>query len=308
MAPVSGLKFGLVVSGGADIAELEQLPVDSLWVGGHVASRNASPEPMASLARLVALTTRVQVGTAVVVLPLYPPALIAKQLADLDVASGGRLVFGLGVGGEYPQEFRACGVPLNERGARTDEAVGLIRRLWEGKEVSHAGRFYPMESVRLIPSPHQRGGPPIVIAGRRRPAMRRAARMGDGWMPYLYSPRRYADSVEAIHAEAATLGRALDGFDWFAYIFVNINDDAEVARVELASALGRTYDQDVRTMIGSVAAAGRPEDVTQRLCDFVDAGARHLILLPFGGHTQDVQQRLMTEVLPAVRLHANRSA
>jgi probable F420-dependent oxidoreductase len=190
-------------------AALEAMPIDSLWVGGHVASPNQSPEGMVQLARLAALTDRVTVGTAILLLPLYPPAVVAKQAADLDRVTGGRVVLGIGVGGEYPAEFRACGVPIGERGRRTDEAIPLLRRLWTGEEISHPGPFHPMEEVRILPAPVQPGGPPIVVAGRQPVAMRRAATLGDGWMPYLYSARRFADSVRTVREEAEKAGRAL---------------------------------------------------------------------------------------------------
>ena len=110
---------------------------------------------------------------------------------------------GIGVGGEYPQEFRACEVPMAERGRRTDEMIPLIRRLWTAEEISHHGRYYEMDEVRIHPAPIQPGGPPIVVAGRSEAAMRRAATLGDGWFPYLYSPRRYAASVDTVRALAA---------------------------------------------------------------------------------------------------------
>src|SRR5690606_170936 len=111
------------------------------------------------------------------------PAIVAKQVADLDRATGGRVVLGVGVGGEYPAEFRACQVPVSERGRRADEAIRVIRRLWTAETITHGGPFYPMEEVRVHPAPLQPGGPPIVVAGRKEPAMVRAARLGDGWMP-----------------------------------------------------------------------------------------------------------------------------
>src|SRR5581483_10544362 len=113
-----------------------------------------------------------RVGSSILLLPLYAPAIVAKQVADLDRASDGRIVLGVGIGGEYPQEFEACGVPLEERGARTDESIGLLRRLWSAEPFTHAGRYYPMTDVRIHPAPRQPGGPPIIVAGRRRPAMR----------------------------------------------------------------------------------------------------------------------------------------
>ena len=78
--------------------------------------------------------------------------------------------------------------------------IPLIRRLWTAEEITHEGRYYAMENVRIHPAPVQPGGPPIIVAGRKEPAMRRAATLGDGWFPYLYSPRRYAASVDTVHA------------------------------------------------------------------------------------------------------------
>src|SRR5215471_11751475 len=153
MVPTTGaLSFGVMTGGPhTDVAYLESLPIDSLWVGGHVASKNPSPEAMVALAWLAARTERVRIGTAILLLPLYPPAVVAKQFADLDRATGGRVVLGIGVGGEYPQEFRATQVPLEERGRRTDEAIPLIRRLWSGEEIDHDGPSFPMAEVRIHP-------------------------------------------------------------------------------------------------------------------------------------------------------------
>ena len=103
---------------GAMVRRLEEAGVRSFWVGGHVASVNPSPEPVVWLARLVEQAPAATVGTATLVLPLYPPALLAKQVADLDNASGGRVVLGIGVGGEYESDFAAVGVPRSQRGSR----------------------------------------------------------------------------------------------------------------------------------------------------------------------------------------------
>src|SRR5215471_12688705 len=137
MVPTTGaLSFGVMTGGPhTDVAYLESLPIDSLWVGGHVASKNPSPEAMVALTWVAARTERVRVGTAILLLPLYPPAIVAKQIADLDRATGGRVTLGVGVGGEYPDEFAACGVPIDERGARTDETIPLLRALWTGEPV-----------------------------------------------------------------------------------------------------------------------------------------------------------------------------
>lgn len=298
------LRFGFVCSPTiAAVSRLEALPIDSLWVGGHVASTNPTPEAMAQLARLSAVAERVQVGTSILLLPLYNPAIIAKQVADLDRATNGRIILGVGVGGEYPQEFRACGVPIEERGARTNEAIPLIRRLWSGEPVSHAGPFYPMDDVRIHPAPAQASGPPIIVSGRKPVAMRRAAAMGDGWMPYLFSARRYAASVETVKAHAASIGRDLTGFGWYAFLFVNVSDDSEQAVQATAEFLGGNYRQDFKAMVDSVAVAGSTEQVTQRLQRFVDAGLRHLIIAPAArADSLAMVERLTRDVLPNLQV------
>ena len=128
--------------------------------------------------------------------------------------------------------------PDRGAGPRTDEAIPLLRRLWTGEPVTHDGRFYAMDDVRIHPAPAVPGGPPIVVAGRQRPAMRRAAHLGDGWMPYLYSPRRYAESVAVIRDHAERVGRSLDRFAWCAFVFVGLHADGEQARADAARFLG----------------------------------------------------------------------
>jgi probable F420-dependent oxidoreductase len=298
------IKVGFTAGGDLrEAAAFEARPVDSLWVGGHVASRNPTPEALMALARLSAVTDRVQIGTSILLLPLYPPAIVAKQIADLDRASNGRVVLGVGVGGEYPQEFRACQVPIEERGRRTNEAIPLLRRLWSAEEISHDGPYYAMDDVKIHPGPLQPGGPPIVVAGRQEAAMRRAVRYGDGWMPYLYSPRRYAASVATIEGLAAEQKRDLTGFEYFAFVFVNVDADGDTAREGAAAFMGGNYDQDFRQMVDNVAAAGTAEEVTQKLLEFVDAGARHFIFTPATrtGSRDEIVDRLLGEVMPAVR-------
>jgi probable F420-dependent oxidoreductase len=310
MSRGSDLKVGLVAPGDlAQAAALEAWPIESLWTGGHVASPNPSPEALMGLARLSAVTKRVQIGTSILLLPLYPPAIVAKQIADLDRATGGRVILGVGVGGEYPQEFRACGVPLGERGRRADEAIALLRRLWSGEEISHDGTFFPMTDVKIHPPPKQPGGPPIVVAGRKDAAMRRAALLGDGWMPYLYSARRYASSVSRILEIADEAGRDLRLFDWYAFIFVNIDRDGQRARQEAASMMGGTYDQDFGPMVDKVAAAGTSDEVIEKINQFVAAGARHLIFLPAStraGAFESIARRLVEDVMPEVRAATSR--
>lgn len=195
-------------------------------------------------------------------------------------------------------------VPVEERGRRIDESIPLLRRLWTGTEINHDGRYYPMQEVKIHPSPVQPGGPPIIVAGRKEPAMRRAALLGDGWFPYMYSPGRYAKSVVTIRRVAHEGGRSLNDFQWCVWVFLNINPDGDVAREEAARTMGGTYNQDFRAMIDSVAAAGTETEVIAKLRSFHDAGARHFVFLPATGGADrgPVLDRLLDNVLPALRL------
>jgi alkanesulfonate monooxygenase SsuD/methylene tetrahydromethanopterin reductase-like flavin-dependent oxidoreductase (luciferase family) len=275
------LRLGLVAPHKREsVRALEELGVDSLWVGGHLASPNPSPEPLVWLARLAEQSERAAIGTATLVLPWYPPPVAAKQLADIDRASRGRLVVGVGGGGEYPDDFAAAGVPMEERGPRLDESIGLLRHFWTAEPVDHSGPHFRYARLRIHPPPARPGGPPIVVTGRRRAAVRRAATLGDGWMPYLYSAERYERSVASIRELATELGRSLDEYLWMAYVMVSVDSNPEVARERAARFLGTTYSQDFGQFIDRVAVTGTMEEVVAGLAAFVRAGARHLVLLP----------------------------
>jgi probable F420-dependent oxidoreductase len=289
------ITWGFVAGHGNEPARLEEMGADSLWTGGHIASRNPSPEAMMRLAHLAEQTIQVAIGTAILLLPLYPPALVAKQIADLDHLSGGRIALGVGIGGEYPQEFRAAGVPITERGARLNEAIPLLRKLWTAEEISHDGRFYPMDDVKIHPAPRQGGALPVIVAGRQEPAMRRAALMGDGWMPYMYSPRRFRQSVETVRSHAVDAGRELSRFSWALFTPVNVQADGDAARKEAAAFLGGTYNQSFEEMISHVGAVGTPTEVAKRLTEYVEAGVRHFVFLPCTRDSTDYQARVVLE-------------
>jgi alkanesulfonate monooxygenase SsuD/methylene tetrahydromethanopterin reductase-like flavin-dependent oxidoreductase (luciferase family) len=295
------------------LAAVERLPVASVWQGGHVLPPTATGEAITRLALLAAWTERVRVGTAVLVLPLYPPVLVAKQLADLDARSGGRVTVGVGVGGEFPAEFAALGVPIGERGVRTDEAMDVLRALWRGGPVTHRGRTFDIDGVELRPVEEpggagagmRPGGPALVVSGRKQPAMRRAARRGDGWMPYLVSAGAYARSVGTIRAEAEAAGRDLAGFEWLLYLYCSIRPDADRAREDVAGFLGRAYGDKPAAMLDRIAPSGTPDEVATKVQAYVDAGARHIVISPAARQdTLEVVRLAAEEVLPRLEVRA----
>jgi len=286
------------------IRAFEELGADSLWAPGHIATDRPVPEVMTSLCWLAAHAEQAIVGSAVLLAPLYHPVIVAKQLAELDRATGGgRIRLGIGVGGEYPSEFSACQVPVAERGPRTDEAITIVKRLWQGGPVDHDGRFWPFEGVAIEPPPTTSGGPPVVVAGRKEPAMRRAGSLGDGWMPFLFSPEQYASSVERVRAHATAAGRTLDDdFEWYCFLYVSVDDDGDAARRRAAEFIGARQAGDAArfaTVIDRVAVAGTPDDVAARLQAFADAGARHLVIVPCEREDPIGAARRIIELVPS---------
>lgn len=278
------LKFGVSFYVGqaqiADVDRIEALGYDSIWTGEHIFFYGPTFDALTVLAACAARTSRIQLGTAVLLLPLRPPAVAAKEVASLDLISGGRVILGVGVGGEYPKEFEACGVPVNERGRRTDEAIRVLRLLWTESNVSFEGPFSRLDGVTLMPKPAQKGGPPIWVAGRSEAAVRRAGRLGDGYVPYLFSPERYRDSLARVRQQAEAAGRDPDGITPALYQFICLADSYEEAKASAAAELQRRYNQPFDRIVDRYVVMGNADDCARRLGDFADAGARHFILVP----------------------------
>jgi probable F420-dependent oxidoreductase len=177
----------------------EEAGIESVWVSEHlvVTDPRVPPSPMdpedpildpvTALAFLAGRTGTVLLGTGVIVLPLRNPLILAKELATIDVLSGGRLLFGVGVGYVW-QEFEALGVPFAGRGARIEEYLDAIRSIWSDDQPSYAGRTVSFTGVQAHPRPLQRPGPPIVMGGYAPPVLRRAVREADGWYGWGLDP------------------------------------------------------------------------------------------------------------------------
>jgi probable F420-dependent oxidoreductase len=302
----SELRFGFMTSvpdpdtARATAERAEAWGYDSLWNGDHVAFTVPILDPLLQLAQLGAFTRKLTLGTAVYLLPLRHPVPVAKQVATLDRLVGGRLVFGVGVGGEFPAEYAACGVPLRERGARIEEAIPLLRQLWSGESVAHAGRFYPIPPTRMLPKPLQPGGPPLWGGGRSPAALARLGRLADGWISYVVTPERYAESLGTIARAAQGAGRALASFGTGHLLFAVIDDSYERAWDAATEHLSRRYASDFRAAAKKYAALGKPADVAERVAAFVEAGVRHLVIDPVGRlEERDIQlERFAQEVRP----------
>jgi probable F420-dependent oxidoreductase len=285
---------------------IEGLGYDSIWTGDHVQFYNPTLESLTVLAHLAAVTRRVRLGTAVYLLALRHPTIAAKTAATLDVLSGGRFTFGVGVGGEFPKEFEASGVPHAERGRRVDEAIDVCRLLWRKAPAAFEGRFVRFSGVALEPKPVQPGGPPIWIGGRSDHALRRAARQGDGWISYVVTPERFRQSLEKMRAFAGEAGRRLEpgsGFEPAHMAFTVVDDDWSRAHAAAVHYLTRQYNQPFDELAKKYCVLGPPAQCADTLSRFVEAGARTLVLGFVAGveRAEEQIERFAAEVLPRLR-------
>jgi probable F420-dependent oxidoreductase len=309
------IRFGVTLGFGppdelrALAVEIEALGYDGIWCGDHVVFHNPYLESLTTLSHVAALTRRVRLGTSVYLLALRHPTVTAKAVATLDVLSGGRVVFGVGVGGEFPKEFEACGVPHGERGRRVDEGIQVCRQLWGPSPAGFDGRFVRFRDVALEPKPIQPGGPPIWVGGRSDHALRRAARLGDGWISYVVTPDRYRTSLEKIQAFAAEAGRPLvpgEGFETAHLAFTVVDDDWSRAHAVATRDLSRRYNQPFDEAARRYGLLGPPARLVETLEGFVAAGTRTFVLGFVAGadRVREQVQRFAAEVLPHFRPEA----
>lgn len=240
----------------------EALGYDSIWAGDHISYRNPILDVVVALTTFAAVTERITIGAGVVLLPLRHPSVVAKEFSSLDYLSGGRVILGVGVGGEGEKDFEAVGVPVRERGARTNEAMRALRALFDGGG-SFSGRYFSFEGIEIEPGPAQPGGPPLWVGGRSEAAIERAATLGDGWIPLWVSPERLAAGCEQLPDR----------------IVPSVVLPAHVGESRhLYEHLRQRYAGDFSEhVVDRYCIAGSPDECAARLREYVDAGARHVV-------------------------------
>jgi probable F420-dependent oxidoreductase len=236
---------------------------DSLWLSDVATGAGVAPLPM--LAAVAARTERLKLGTSVLNTPPRNPLLLARELATVDVLSGGRLFPAFGIGQSNPVELAALGLTREERGARLEECVHVIRELWRGDPVTFHGRFTTLEDVTLSPRP-SRGRIEPWLGGSTPAAVRRVGRIADGWLSSAISPQVFAELVEVLREAAAAAGRVVPE-DHFGTVFFVAATEAEAEPLRRA-----------RRDIPSVAVGG--EETRELLYGFREAGATKFVLYP----------------------------
>lgn len=168
--------------------------------------RNPLVDPILGLSWAAAVTSRIEVGTNILVLPQRNPLFLAKALASLDSFSGGRVLLGVGTGWAK-EEFDALGIDFNARGTRTNEGIEALRRLWQDEYSTYAGDHFAFREACSFPKPVRTGGVPVLIGGESKPALRRVARLGDGWLPYNLPVENAAAIIDELKAMTRDAGR-----------------------------------------------------------------------------------------------------
>jgi alkanesulfonate monooxygenase SsuD/methylene tetrahydromethanopterin reductase-like flavin-dependent oxidoreductase (luciferase family) len=287
----------------------EAAGLDSVWVGDSLVSKPRF-EPIVALAAIAARTSRVRIGTAVMLPVIRPVVPLAHSLATLDVISRGRLVVGAGVGGgftpEQKQDYSAAGVAPETRALRLTEMVHVLKRLWTEEHITYHGQQIKVDDVTVYPRPVQnvrKGGVPILLGAHHRTGSsaqyRRAARYADGIIGITDSPEQWSEVIARVDECAVAEGREPSELDRVFYITVNINRDRAKAAAEADQFLMSYYG--VRHWEGRWGPWGAPEEVAARMAAYAAAGARHVIVR-FASWNQPAQlEQFITDVVPALR-------
>ncbi|HLH78008.1 MAG TPA: LLM class flavin-dependent oxidoreductase [Candidatus Binataceae bacterium] len=273
----------------------EALGFDSLWVQEQIVSDSAILEPVALLTYAAALTSRMRLGSAVLLTVIRNPVQLAKELATLDQLSQGRLIAGVGVGGAYLPE-RVFGVPTEHRGRRFVETIQVLKALWTQPRASVAGQYWNFENVPMEPKPVQRPHPPIWLAARDPMGIRRAVRHGDGWMGAgSSSSSDFVQQAAQMYAELERAGRDPASFPMSKRVYLAVDADRARAEARLRQWFAERYHN--AEMAARVALWGTPAQITEALLKLIAAGATHLLLNPVFDHAEQMEI-LAGEVVP----------
>lgn len=247
-----------IPSAGAAARRAEWLGLDSVFVGDHLFFHSPNVEAIVALSAAAGATTRIGLGTAVLLPALREPVVLAKQLTSLQAMSGGRLLLGVGVGGEFLPEWEAVGVDPAERGSRTDELLDFLAAAWSEQPVDHVGKHYEVRMPAMSPAGPM---PPVWVGGRADAALRRVQRLGTGWLTVWTSARRMKEAVEAFGVRPGLL------------VFADFEGSNGRAFVE------GHYAMPFENMERYVAA-GPPAAVAESLAPFVELGVRDFVIFP----------------------------
>src|SRR6059036_3205090 len=275
----------------------ERTEIDSIWFSDRLSSPLPVLEPMTTMAAVAARTQRPKFGPSVLVAPFRSPVLAARQLAMLDYLSAGRVLPAVGIGVEQEREFLAAGVPFRERGRRTDEAIRIMRQCWEESEVTYAGEFWRLDKITVLHRPIQQPMP-AWIGGNSEAAMRRAGRLGDGWIPSFIPPDRFAAGVARTQRFAAEAGREVPADHFGTLVNFCFAPDRAAARAMAGPFIPRNRVDDAT--LEQCTAFGPPALLRERLEEYAAGGGSKFIARPMcpPDRMLDQLRQLAEDVVP----------
>jgi probable F420-dependent oxidoreductase len=312
--------------------EAEALGYDSIWVHDHLTwteeihrthissgsddstTGNNSPdfyEAMTTLAYLAGLVRSVRLGIACLVVPCRNPLLAAKQIACLDVFCKGRLDIGLGIGSPSTlksREYEVLGVNRKLRGKIADDYIRAMKTIWTSQPSAHEGRFVTFKDAEICPKPYQKPHPPLWVGGWTEAAMKRAAALGDGWLPAWLLPEDIEKRFGELKEMAAQCGRSPDAIHLGIEVYGCIDEDSKKARENGLGtlAIGRSTFERLMTVdqLAQVSLIGSPEEIRRTVKAYADAGVSHFeikFIYPTLQRHSEMLQLFAREVLPAFR-------
>jgi probable F420-dependent oxidoreductase len=279
----------------------EDLGFASVWAWDHLflGARRPFPflEALTTLSMVAARTSRIMLGTGILVLPIREPAILAKTAATIQLGSGGRLVLGVAAGW-YEREFHATAVPFGQRGQVFERNLDLLYRLWADDDVTGEWDGRVLTHVRMVPQPRPR--PQVLIGGYVDRVLRRVATRSDGWITYFYTPESIAGAWARIRGYAEQAGRDPDQLDLVAQVPLCVAGSHEEADRLAREYVGEYFDVPAWSEATPESAVrGTPEQCAEQIAAYIGAGVKHLVFCPYNYETEQVR-RLAAEVLPLV--------
>ncbi len=258
--------------------------IDRLCVGDHVSFHGGRGFDGLVQATALAALCDLEILTAVYLLPLRHPVPVARQVNSLAQLAPGRFLFGVGVGGEDPNEVRMCGVDPTTRGRRMNESLGIVRDLLAGQTVTRHGGFFEIDDASI--RPQLQHPVPVVVGGRSEAALRRAGQLGEGYLAIWLSAERYARSVQTVEQYAVDAGR--EGVAWRhgLQIWAGFGSSPSAARPLLAQAMETLYTTPFENF-ERTTPYGTPADVAAFLADYVSVGCREINIIPVAATSEE---------------------
>ena len=278
----------------AIVQKAETLGYDSLWVQESIVGHVPVLEPLSLLTYAAALTSRLRLGTSVMLTVLRNPVQLAKLVASLDQLSQGRLTVGIGIGGHVPESI--FGLPSGQRVRRFVEGIQVMKALWTQSQAQVSGTFWQFQNVAMEPKPVQKPHPPIWFGARQAPALQRAVRHGDGWMGAGWSPRQTLSSSTACCGVSWMRRSATRRPSWFPSASMSplITTAAALSAACVSGSSIRYRSADMGSQCG---IWGSTAECTEKLAAIVRAGAQHLLLNPMFDDLEHLEM-LAQEVMP----------